>query len=53
MKDGKPEGDGLMRFPDGRTLSGEFHAGLAEGSVVFTRPDGFRYEGEWLDGGEA
>lgn len=51
MRDGRPNGLGLMRFPDGRVLSGEFHAGIINGHVKYSSPSGLLYEGDWSDGG--
>ena len=52
MSKGKPEGSGIIKFSDGRTLSGEFHNGHVSGVADYVIPSGLHYKGEWSDGVE-
>jgi len=49
LKDRKPEGQGILIWPDGSVYKGFFKDGERSGYGVLIRPDGSRYEGEWKD----
>ena len=50
VKDGVPNGLGLMISPNGDKYEGEWMDGLKNGQGTFTFPDGKKYVGEWRDG---
>ena len=43
----KPNGLGIMTFPDGRKYVGEWKNGKKNGHGTFTFPSGYKYEGEY------
>lgn len=44
--DGVPEGEGIFRWPDGRSFEGQFKAGMKSGyGVLISARNGNRYEG--------
>lgn len=43
-------GDGIMRWPDGRNYTGFFQDDMLHGRGVMDWPDGRRYDGEWNKG---
>ncbi|KAH3731821.1 phosphatidylinositol-4-phosphate 5-kinase [Pelomyxa schiedti] len=47
--DGKPEGRGTLKWPDGDTYDGVWLNGDRTGRGVYKWPDGSTYEGEWLN----
>ena len=46
----KPNGLGIMTFPDGRKYVGEWKNGKKDGHGTFTFPSGFKYVGEYKVG---
>ena len=46
----KPNGLGIMTFPDGRKYVGEWKNGKKNGHGTFTFPSGYKYEGEYKVG---
>ena len=46
----KPNGLGIMTFPDGRKYLGEWKNGEKHGHGTFTFPSGYKYEGEYKVG---
>ena len=46
----KPNGLGIMTFPDGRKYVGEWKNGEKNGHGTFTFPSGFKYVGEYKVG---
>ena len=48
--EGRVEGNGVARFPDGSVYEGEFVNGAPEGQGKITFADGGTYEGGWVDG---
>ena len=46
----KPNGLGIMTFPDGRKYVGEWKNGKKHGHGTFTFPSGYKYEGEYKVG---
>ena len=46
----KPNGLGIMTFPDGRKYVGEWKNGKKNGHGTFTFPSGFKYVGEYKVG---
>ena len=46
----KPSGQGVLIFPNGDRIVGEFKGGLAHGQGVMTLRDGRKYEGKFKDG---
>ncbi len=46
----KPNGLGIMTFPDGRKYVGEWKNGEKHGHGTFTFPSGYKYEGEYKVG---
>ncbi len=46
----KPNGLGIMTFPDGRKYVGEWKKGKKDGHGTFTFPSGYKYEGEYKVG---
>ena len=49
-ENGKPNGLGIMTFPDGRKYVGEWKNGEKHGHGTFTFPSGYKYEGEYKVG---
>jgi len=43
----KPNGLGIMTFPDGRKYVGEWKNGKNHGQGTYTLPDGYKSVGEW------
>ena len=52
VKDGKPEGIGILIYKDGRKYEGNWKNGIWNGRGKYTFNDGFGYEGEWKNGVE-
>ena len=55
IRDGEPNGPGMMLFPDGTIYIGEFRAGIFHGLGIKYLPEGNRagverFEGEFRDG---
>ena len=50
VENGKPNGLGIMTFPDGRKYVGEYKNGEKQGHGTFTFPSGYKYEGEYKVG---
>jgi len=50
IKDGKPEGRGSYKSPDGFSYEGIWKAGIREGMGILIWPDGTKYTGEFRDG---
>ena len=50
VENGKPNGLGLMIYPNRRKYGGEWKNGEMHGQGTFTWADGKKYEGEWKDG---
>lgn len=48
--EGKREGYGIEKFPNGAKYTGEFKNSLFNGSGVYIYPDGGKYEGQWKNG---
>ncbi|KAJ8920475.1 hypothetical protein NQ315_005343 [Exocentrus adspersus] len=48
--EGRRQGEGHLKFPDGTRFDGEFENGLFHGLGVLTFPDGAKYEGEFFQG---
>jgi len=46
----KPNGLGIMTFPDGRKYVGEWKNGKKNGHGTFAFPSGYKYEGEYKVG---
>ena len=49
-KNGKPNGLGVMTYPDGRKYIGEFKDGKRDGTGTFLSLKGAKYIGEWKNG---
>ena len=49
-ENGKPNGLGIMTFPDGRKYVGEWKNGKKNGHGTFAFPSGFKYVGEYKVG---
>ena len=49
VKNGKPNGFGIMIFPNGRKYVGSWKDGRWNGQGTHTYPDGSKYEGEYKD----
>jgi len=49
-ENGKPNGLGIMTFPDGRKYVGQWKNGEKHGHGTFTFPSGYKYEGEYKVG---
>ena len=49
-ENGKPNGLGIMTFPDGRKYVGEWKNGEKHGHGTFTFPSGYKYVGEYKVG---
>ena len=50
VKNVKPNGQGIITYPDGRHYVGEWSGGTWNGQGKYTFKDGFGYEGEWKNG---
>ena len=50
IKNQKPEGLGIMLFPDGTKYMGMWKAGKKHGQGTLTMSDGQKMSGEWKDG---
>lgn len=49
LKNGKPEGHGVMTYTNGDEYDGKWKAGKKEGHGIFTYADGDKYDGKWKD----
>ena len=49
IKNGKPEGFGILTSSDGEKYEGEFKDGEKYGQGTYTYHHGFKYVGEWKD----
>ena len=52
VKDGKPNGLGILIYKDGRKYEGNWKNGIWNGKGKYSFKDGFGYEGEWKNGVE-
>ena len=50
VKDGKPNGMGVLTFIDGREYAGRWKNGMMNGIGTETSTDGRKFEGEYKDG---
>lgn len=50
FKDGKPNGQGTLTWPDGKTYVGEIKDGKPDGQGTFAFTDGYKHVGELKDG---
>ena len=50
VKNGKPDGLGILIYPDGMKYVGGLKNGIMNGQGTFTNPNGEKYVGEWIDG---
>ena len=50
LKNGVPNGLGVLTFPNGDKYVGEWVNDLKYGQGIFTYPDGNKYVGGWKDG---
>ena len=50
VENGKPNGLGVMIYPDGQKYVGSWKDGEEHGQGTTTFPDGRKYVGEWKDG---
>ena len=50
VKNGKPNGFGIMIFPNGNKYVGGWKDGRWNGQGTFTTSNGSKYEGEWKNG---
>jgi len=50
VENGKPNGLGILIFPDGRKYVGEYKYGRMDGQGTYTYPDGSKEVGEWKSG---
>ena len=50
VKDGIPNGVGILDYPDGDFYLGEWKNGQFHGQGTFTYTNGMKYEGEWKNG---
>ena len=50
IKNGKPNGQGTITYPDGDKYVGKWRDGLKNGQGTYTWSDGDKYVGEWKDG---
>ena len=50
IRNGKPDGFGILIWFDGIKYVGNFKDGKEHGQGTFTSPDGTKYVGEWKDG---
>ncbi|CAK0876815.1 unnamed protein product, partial [Prorocentrum cordatum] len=48
--DGKKHGEGVLRWPDGRSYNGQWCDGRQHGTAVACTAQGMRRESRWLDG---
>ena len=49
-KNGEPNGQGTVTYPDGGSIVGEFKDGLPNGQGTVTYSNGNKYVGGWKDG---
>ena len=49
VENGKPNGLGIMTYPDGRKFLGEYKDGKKDGHGTFTFTSGIKYVGEFKD----
>ena len=47
IENGKPNGQGIITFPDGRKYEGHFEKGEMHGQGIFTFPDERKFSGEF------
>ena len=52
VKNGKPNGLGILIYKDGRKYEGNWKNGIWNGKGKYSFKDGFGYEGEWKNGVE-
>ena len=50
LKNGLPNGNGVVAFPNGDKYEGEFREGFYEGEGILTIKDYGKYEGQWVEG---
>jgi len=50
IRNGKPNGQGILTFPDGEKYVGEYKDGERNGQGTYTWNDGGKYVGEYKDG---
>ena len=50
VKDGKPNGLGVIIYPDGMEYVGGLKNGVMNGQGTFTNANGEKYVGEWIGG---
>ena len=50
MKNGRPDGKGIMIYSNGNIYKGEFKKGRPDGKGIMTYSNGNKYEGEWKKG---
>ena len=50
VKNGKPNGMGIMSYPSGKRFLGEWKNGKRDGHGTIILPDGIKYVGEYKDG---
>ena len=52
VKEGKPNGLGVINFPDGSRYEGGWENGLFNGQGIFSKSNGTKYVGSWkiIDG---
>ena len=50
LKNGLPNGNGVVVFPNGDKYEGEFREGFYEGEGILTIKDYGKYEGQWVEG---
>ena len=50
IRNGKPNGQGTITYPDGRKYVGEFKDEEFHGKGTMTRTDGGWYDGSWKEG---
>ena len=50
ITNGKPNGVGVLTYPDGSNYVGEWKNGLPNGRGTDTYPNGQKYVGEWKNG---
>ena len=48
--DGRPHGQGTMKYASGITYSGEWKDSMCNGQGTYTRADGTSYTGAWKNG---
>ena len=49
ITNGKPNGFGVLTYPDGKKYEGEWKDGKYHGQGTYTFKDGSKYVGEWKD----